>query len=108
MRRYAILGALLTLSGFYASAGWAQDAKAIYGQRCASCHGASGQGDGPAGKVLKVKPPVFATALPSKSDADIAKTIKEGIVAGQPTHPKSGALNDEQIRSLVEYVKQLK
>lgn len=34
---------------------------AIYLERCASCHGGSGKGDGPAASALKVAPPDLTT-----------------------------------------------
>ena len=89
----------------------AQDAKQVYEKTCASCHGASGKGDGSVGKMLKPPPKDFASALNGVGDADIAKTIKEGgkAVGKAATMPAYGTkLTDEQIQGLVQYVKGLK
>lgn len=97
--------------GGYASVAHAQDAKQVYEKTCAPCHGPGGKADGPVGKMLKPPPKEFATALKGASDADIAKTIKEGgkAVGKAPTMPAYGSkLSDEQIQGLVQYVKGLK
>lgn len=89
----------------------AQDAKQVYEKTCVPCHGASGKGDGAVGKMLKPPPKDFATSLKGVSDADIAKTIKEGgkAVGKAATMPAYGAkLSDEQIQGLVQHVKGLK
>ena len=85
---------------------WAQEAKQLYDKGCTSCHGPAGKGDGPAGKALKVKPKDFATMLKGKADADIAKFVKEGSAKEGFKHPAS-KLTDDQIKSLVDYIKTL-
>ena len=89
----------------------ADDAKATYDKTCSACHGAAGKGDGAAAKMLKPPPQDFATALKGKSDADIAKVIKEGgkAVGKSPAMPAYGSkLSDDQIKGMVEYIKGLK
>ena len=93
------------------SAAFAQDAKQAYEKNCQACHGPGGKGDGPAAKALKPPPSDFATALKGKSDADVAKVIKEGgkavgKAASMPAY--GGKLNDDQIQALAQYVKGLK
>jgi mono/diheme cytochrome c family protein len=88
----------------------AQDAKQLYAKNCNICHGPSGKGDGPAGKMLKPAPADFAAVLKGKSDADIAKIIKVGgkAVGKSTAMPAFGSkLKDDQIQSIVEYVKGL-
>lgn len=36
------------------------EAKTVFAQRCATCHGPEGKGDGPAGQALNPKPRTFA------------------------------------------------
>ncbi|MGH3055134.1 MAG: c-type cytochrome [Gaiellaceae bacterium] len=94
----------------YAAAARAQDAKQTYEKTCVSCHGASGKGDGPVGKMLKPPPKDFAEGLKGVGDADIAKTIKEGgkAVGKAATMPAYGTkLSDDQIQGLVQYIKGL-
>ncbi len=89
----------------------ADDAKPVYDKSCANCHGVSGKGDGPASKMLKPPPPEMATAIKGMSDADLTKIIKEGgkAVGKSSLMPAFGSkLKDDQIQSLVEYVKGFK
>jgi mono/diheme cytochrome c family protein len=100
----------LCLLGFPARAVQAQDAKQQYEKSCNMCHGPSGKGDGPAGKMLKPPPADFATVLKGKADADTAKIIKEGgkAVGKSSAMPAFGSkLKDDQIQAIVEYVKGL-
>ena len=85
----------------------ADDAAALYSQRCTSCHGDKGHGDGAAAKYLKPAPSDFATSLKSKTDDWIAKAIKGGgpAVGESPTMPSSTDLSDDQIKGLVDYIK---
>ena len=86
------------------------DAKQLFEKNCVTCHGAAGKGDGPVGKVLKPPPVDFAFALKGKSDADIAKIVKQGgkALGKAPTMPAYGSkLNDDQIQALTQYVKGL-
>lgn len=54
--------------------------KALFERRCVICHGASGAGDGPMGKMLKPPPPDLSNAnhMSQKSDAELTATIKDG------------------------------
>lgn len=103
-----VLATGLCVVGITAGAVRAQDATQQYDKNCKVCHGPSGKGDGPAGKMLKPPPADLATALKGKADADIAKVIKEGGKAlGKSTAmPAFGSkLTDDQIQAIVAYVK---
>jgi mono/diheme cytochrome c family protein len=110
-----IKGAVVLATGLWlinraAPAAHAQDATQVYDKSCNMCHGPSGKGDGPAGKMLKPPPADFGTALKGKADPEIAKIIKEGgkAVGRSAAMPAYGSkLNDEQIDSLVQLVKGL-
>lgn len=87
------------------------DARApiLYGSRCATCHGDSGRGDGPAGQALEPRPRDFASAEWQKSisDEQIARTIREGGAAmglnrAMPAQPD---LSERQLRKLVTYIR---
>ena len=103
----AIAGGAL-LVGLTASAARADESEALYAKNCTMCHGAGGKGDGPAGKALKPPPGDFKTSLAGKSDADLAKLLKEGSkVEGKKHAAFGGKLTDEQITAMVTYIKGL-
>ena len=85
-----------------------QEAKQLYEQICATCHGASGKGDGPTGQALQPKPADLATALQGKDEAYLAKVIMEGgsgVGKSSMMPAYQGVLSEEQIQSLIQYVK---
>ncbi len=106
MRTLATLVAGLLLIGLGGSVTWAADGKALYDKSCASCHGPTGKGDGPAAKAMKNKPPELGATVKSQSEADVAKFIKEGKPDQKPPHPKP-KLTDEEVEAVAKYVKGL-
>jgi cytochrome c oxidase cbb3-type subunit 3 len=95
-----------------AQAADAEQGKKLYGQFCASCHGQSGKGDGPAAAALNPKPRDHTDrAYMSKlSDAEMFKVIKEGgaSVGRSPLMPPWGAsLKDDQINDVIAYIRTL-
>lgn len=101
-----LAGGLLALS--LAMPARAEDGKPIFDKNCTTCHGPTGKGDGPAGKMLKPPPADLATATKAMSDADVAKVIKQGgkAVGKSAAMPGfNGKLTDDQIQGLVQYVK---
>ncbi len=105
-----LAAACVALTAMASSHAWADDAsKQVYDDKCASCHGASGNGDGAAAAALSPPPKAFTTSLKGKTDDWIAKVTKEGgpAVGLPPTMPPSSDLSDAQIKGLVAYMKQL-
>jgi hypothetical protein len=51
---------------------------ALYVQRCISCHGPTGRGDGPIAASLPVKPPDFRQTVETKSNPQIRRVIADG------------------------------
>mgnify|MGYP003594673044 CR=1 FL=1 len=88
--------------------------KAIYSQRCVSCHGASGLGDGPIGAGLPpaMKPRDFQTAAfkYATDDAKMKDVItKGGVPFGlNPLMAPQAGLSDEDLNNIVAYVRSLK
>ena len=78
--------------------------KKIYADNCASCHGASGRGDGPAGKVLTPKPVNLVAMAGNHPDGDYAWKIENGR---GPMPPWKGVLTQNQIWDVVNYVQSL-
>lgn len=56
------------------------EADTVWAQRCSTCHGAGGKGDGPAAAALTPKPRDFSSATwqASVTDEHIEKVIVEG------------------------------
>ncbi len=50
----------------------------LYAQRCMSCHGPSGRGDGPISAALPVRPPDFRQTIERRSVSEIRRAIAEG------------------------------
>jgi cytochrome c6 len=84
---------------------FAADATAdVYKAKCASCHGADGKGDTPAGKNMKVKD-LASDDVQKQSDADLAGAIEKGK---KPMPSYEGKLTKDQIDGLVKWVRTLK
>ncbi len=76
----------------------------IYQNNCASCHGATGKGDGVAGKMLNPKPADLVTMAGGHPDGDYAYKIREGRGA-MPAW--KNVLNEEQVWHVVNYIQRL-
>ena len=100
----------LVLTHMVGSLAHGQEAKQLYEQTCALCHGTGGKGDGPTSQSLEPKPADLTVVVKKKSDAYLTKLITEGGpgVGKSPLMPSyKGILNDEQVRSVIQYVKRL-
>lgn len=103
-----------------------REGRTLYAENgCASCHGATGRGDGPTSATLEPKPRDFLDAGAFKNGFDvqaIATTIANGILVdaphgtgatGAPIHhqqgmPKFPHLSDVERQSLALYVMSLR
>lgn len=82
----------------------------IYKTNCASCHGASGAGDGPAGKNLNPGPANIArlSRMPMARDSYLYWTIAEGGSVVDSAMPAFGnVLSQEEMWQLVMYVQRM-
>jgi mono/diheme cytochrome c family protein len=86
-----------------ASISLAADGAALFKQNCASCHGATGQADTPAGKSLKVPALAGDAKVAGMSDADITAAIK----ANAKHAAALKKMNDADIAAVAAYVKGL-
>ena len=104
-----------------AMAGDAAAGKALYDGKgaCASCHGATGGGDGPAAAALNPKPASFAAGSfrldtdgdgKTGTDADLANVIHNGAgqYGGNPAMPGRADFSDAEIANLIAYIRSLK
>lgn len=83
------------------------NAAKVFSQNCAMCHGAKGEGNGPAAASLNPKPNNFTKGVfkYGSKDQDLVKTIKNG----KGVMPAWGAiLKDKDINDLVGYIRTLK
>jgi cytochrome c6 len=76
---------------------------ALYKQKCATCHGADGKGDTPAGKGMKVRSFVDPEVA-KMSDDDLAGAIEKGK-GKMPAYGKS--LKRDEIKAMVVYIRSL-
>ena len=88
--------------------------KAIYEQHCAACHGAGGDGNGPASVWLYPKPRNFSAgqfkikSTPGQSlptDDDLVQSVTRGLPGS--SMPSFSYLGEPERRAVVQYVKQL-
>jgi mono/diheme cytochrome c family protein len=86
--------------------------KILYGQVCAVCHGAGGKGDGPTAAALFPRPadhtdPAYMKTL---ADEHLYRVIHGGgaAIGRSPLMPPwGGALNEQDIKDVVAYVRSL-
>jgi high-affinity iron transporter len=85
------------------------EGKSIFERSCASCHGVTGAGDGPAGRALNPHPPAIGTAalMHDVTPALMYRVMSVGI-AGTPMVGFANTLTPEQRWSVVSYVNSLR
>lgn len=92
-----------------------QKGKVIYDKRCIGCHGETGKGDGPAADRLRPRPRSFKVArykftftefgkLPQ--DSTLVRWVTEGL-PGSSMPAWKDILNEDEIKSVVSYIKTL-
>ena len=96
-------GALAVVLMFCATARTDDKSVAFYKQKCATCHGAEGKGDTPAGKSMKIRS--FADPEVAKmSDDELAGAIEKGK-GKMPPYGKS--MKPDEIKTMVAYIRSL-
>jgi Cytochrome C oxidase, cbb3-type, subunit III len=75
---------------------------ALYAQRCLSCHGLSGRGDGPMAASLPAKTPDFRDTVQRRSNGQIRRIIAEGRGVMPAFEP---ALRPSEINDLLQMVR---
>ncbi|MCA9772006.1 MAG: cytochrome c [Myxococcales bacterium] len=79
---------------------------AEFERRCGVCHGANGQGDGPAAVALSPKPRNFSDKelMATIDDARLRKSISEGR-PGTPMVGYKGILTEKQIDEMIRLIR---
>ena len=113
--------AIVILLGLFSISCHGEDIEAgkkLYGIYCQSCHGPNGDGNGPAANEFVLKPRDFAMAAfkfdtdadwQKGTDTDLADVIRKGPAAfgGSIAMPGWSQLTDDEIRSLIDYIRSL-
>lgn len=96
---------------FSGSTDAANAGKDLFALNCASCHGDTGKGDGPAAAALDPKPRNLTDSAANASDAYIHWVIIEGGTAAGLSSSMpgfKGVLTDDQAWQIVTFIKTLK
>ncbi len=96
------VGTFLLVFGLALQAGPAPDGGDLFKQKCAMCHGADGKG------YASLKTPDFTDpkVQASLTDQEITEVIKNGK-KGTAMPAFANSLSDDQIQSLVVYIRSL-
>ncbi|HEU4950770.1 MAG TPA: cytochrome c [Holophagaceae bacterium] len=78
--------------------------KAVYLKSCESCHGQSGDGDGPKAKDLSKKPASLVPAIKGQSDGALFWKVTEGK---KPMPSFETDLTPDQIWQVIDYIRTL-
>jgi len=97
MKRIAVALAAVLALGLAASAR-AEDAKALFVQKCGACHGPDGKGETPMGKKMGAKD----LSAEKAGVADIAKDIESGKPPKMPAF--KDRLSADQIQALAKFI----
>jgi mono/diheme cytochrome c family protein len=103
----AIISITAMLSGIAPAfaAGDAAAGKEIFSKKCASCHGAAGEGKDSVAKMLKVEMrPLASKEVQARSDSDLQKVILEGNGKMKPV----AGIDAKAADDVVAYLRTLK
>src|SRR5256885_5275120 len=83
-----------------------REGEGLYAAQCASCHGATGGGDGPLAKSLSVRPPALAdlAVLGRFTDQELTRLILQGR-PGTPMPGFARTLDSGQVAGLVAFLR---
>ncbi len=98
LRTLTFCGALLAL----ATAALAQEAKDLYLDKCATCHGPDGMAKTAKGRKLKMK---GISETGKMSEADMIKAVTDGKGTDMDSYAKQ--LSKDQIKAVVDFYRSL-
>src|SRR2546429_15979 len=101
--RWAVASYVATLR---ADDAMVREGEGLYAAQCASCHGATGGGDGPLAKSLSVRPPALAdlAVLGRFTDQELTRLILQGR-PGTPMPGFARTLDSGQVAGLVAFLR---
>ena len=107
MKQWLVLLVILVLAvsvPLLAGKGDAAAGKEVYTKKCATCHGAAGEGKEAIAKMMKVElRHLGSKEVQAKSDADLRKIILEGTGKMKPVT----GLNEAELANVIAYVRTL-
>jgi len=100
----------LCLAVLAPSAARAADAATLWQNKCSKCHGENGRGDTKMGHKLYINDLTDPTIQSKFTDQEATNSIKVGLkdAKGKTIMKAVEGLSDEEIKSLVAYVRSLK
>ena len=111
MRRLMAVAAVATLLSVAAArTASAAEAKDIWKDKCAKCHGEDGKGQTKIGQKLGIKDFTDAKTQDGFKDDAAFKAIKEGLKDKEDkiTMKAAEGVSDDEIKALIGYVRSLK
>jgi mono/diheme cytochrome c family protein len=83
----------------------AAELRAVYQEACAACHGRDGSAMSPEGLRLKGRAFTSPEEMKGLSDADLAATIRKGLLFGLRMPSFRKQLTDEEIAGMVRLIR---
>jgi len=107
MKKLIAIGTFITVATFSVYAG---DAKTLYEEQCAKCHGSDGKGDTKMGKKLGAKDYTDTKVHDGLTDEAAFKAIKDGFKdkEGKVLMKPSEGVSDEDIKGMVRHMRSFK
>ena len=102
-RCLALTIALVLLTAVTPGLARAGDGEALYGEHCATCHGADGRADTPVGKALKVS----SLLDPKWTSADAAEALVTAFHANPKHKAIESKVTDDELRTIAAHVAKL-
>lgn len=99
-----MLAVVVGVPSLLAGKGDASSGQALFAKKCATCHGAKGEGKPAIAKMMKVEMHDFASKeVQSKTDAQLTEIIKKGTGKMKPV----AGLKDADVENLVAFIRSL-
>lgn len=110
MKKLLVISMAITAFGMWSTQAHADDAKTIFGTKCAKCHGDDGKGQKAMGKHLGCKDWTDPKVLAAVTDEQATNTIKNGFKDpdGKLLMKPQEGLSDDDIKALIAYIRTFK